>query len=349
MEAEIKQENDTNLNHYANGEEHSQSNGVLNHIKDEVEIKNGTNNQNAQSQDTPNDNNSAQKEKVNSTTNNEKGKRHRRGKNETTAERTHKCPDCDKCYLSGPALVIHRKTKHGYSTETEKKSRGRPKKEDQQETSYQKAQVKYNEFFNNDTRKAKTENENGEEKITFEKVKENVAKIFEQCKSDLFNNIENIEKYSFYELIINNWDKNNSDFPTECLSDNNKPENSNISNKYNSPPLDIIFLLYLKELSTKTNKNYFWFANKFIVLFREFINIFKKDQVKDEYKTDKEKEFSQFFSAEGIPESCNDFFLEFMQTKQYYGLNENELIELAQHFCFWLYTNKFTHSYLTLL
>ena len=246
-------------------------------------------------------------------------------------------------------MVIHRKTKHGYSTETEKKSRGRPKKEDQQETSYQKAQVKYNEFFNNDTRKAKTENENGEEKITFEKVKENVAKIFEQCKSDLFNNIENIEKYSFYELIINNWDKNNSDFPTECLSDNNKPENSNISNKYNSPPLDIIFLLYLKELSTKTNKNYFWFANKFIVLFREFINIFKKDQVKEEYKTDKEKEFSQFFSAEGIPESCNDFFLEFMQTKQYYGLNENELIELAQHFCFWLYTNKFTHSYLTLL
>ena len=88
---------------------------------------------------------------------------------------------------------------------------------------------------------------------------------------------------------------------------------------------------------------------KFIVLFRECINNIKKTKVKDEYKTEKEKEYSQLFSAEAIPESCNDFFLEFMQPNGYYGLNEQELIELAQHFCFWLYCNKYTHSYLTLL
>ena len=149
-------------------------------------------------------------------------------------------------------------------------------------------------------------------------------------------------------MIIDNWDKNN-DFPNECLSDNNKLETVNNSSKYNSPPLDIIFFMYLKELSAKANNEYFWFINKFIVLFREFINLFKKDLVKDEYKTEKQKEYSQLFSAEAIPESCNDFFLEFMQQKQYYGLQENELIDLAQHFCFWLYSNKFTHSYLTLL
>ena len=40
----------------------------------------------------PNDNNN----------NTEKGKRHRRGKNEIS-ERNYRCPDCDKCYLSGPA------------------------------------------------------------------------------------------------------------------------------------------------------------------------------------------------------------------------------------------------------
>jgi len=43
---------------------------------------------------------------------NEKAKRHRRTKDEIT-ERQYQCPDCDKCYLSGPALTTHRKTKHG--------------------------------------------------------------------------------------------------------------------------------------------------------------------------------------------------------------------------------------------
>ena len=63
----------------------------------------------------------------------------------------------------------------------------------------------------------------------------------------------------------------------------------------------------------------------------------------------KEDNYSEIYCAEEIPESCNDFFLEFMQPNQYYGLNEGELIELAQHFCFWLYLNKYTHSYLILL
>ena len=40
-------------------------------------------------------------------------KRHRRRKDEIT-DRNFQCPDCDKCYLSGPALTTHRKTKHGY-------------------------------------------------------------------------------------------------------------------------------------------------------------------------------------------------------------------------------------------
>ena len=47
-------------------------------------------------------------ENTNSITNNEKEKRTRRGKSETT-ERIFKCPDCEKSYLSGPALIIHRK------------------------------------------------------------------------------------------------------------------------------------------------------------------------------------------------------------------------------------------------
>ena len=347
MEDNLRPDEDPNLNNNAKPENKTQNNEPSNSKNELEENKDESSNQKIPNLEASKSiNNSSIKENINSTSNNEKGKRHRRGKNETTAERTYKCPDCDKCYLSGPALVIHRKQKHGYSTETEKKSRGRPKKEDIQESSYQNAQTKYNEFFNNENRK-KNENEEKVVENNLETVKNNLINIFRQCKSDLFDKIEDVEKYPFYNLIISIWDNNT--FPTECLIENNKSDNTTLSNKVNSPPLDIIFVLYMKELSPKTNKDYFWFINKFIVLFREFINLFKKDQVKDDYKTEKEKDYSQLFSAEGIPESCNDFFLEFMQKKNYYGLNENELIELAQHFCFWLYTNKYTHSYLTLI
>ena len=347
MEDNSKSKEEVNLNNNSNKEDSKENNEELNPKKNDEEKKNELNEQNPSNQENPIiANNSAKKDPLNTNLNNEKGKRHRRGKNETTGERNFKCPNCDKCYLSGPALMIHRKLKHNYNIETEKKSRGRPKKEDQQENSFQNAHIKYNEFFNNESRKKKPDNE--EKIINLEKIKENLINIFRNFKNDLFYKIEEVENYPFYNLIIDNWDKNN-DFPNECLSDNNKLDNINTPNKYNSPPLDIIFFIYLKELSTKTNNEYFLFINKFVVLFREFINIFKKDLVKEEYKNENAKEYSQLFSAEAIPESCNDFFLEFMQQKQYYGLQENELIELAQHFCFWLYSNKFTHSYLTLL
>ena len=45
-------------------------------------------------------------------------------------------------------MVIHRKTKHGFNTDNEKKSRGRPKKEYQQESSSNNAQAKYENFLN---------------------------------------------------------------------------------------------------------------------------------------------------------------------------------------------------------
>ena len=347
MADNLKSNEESNLNNQTNQDNSQQNNESSENKKDEKK---------AESQNEKDENkelsvdayNSAIKENINSASNNEKGKRHRRGKNETSAERTYKCPDCDKCYLSGPALVIHRKNKHGYNPEIEKKSRGRPKKEEQQENSFQNAQLKYDNFLNNSTRKKISENE-GEEngEINLDIIKDNLTNIFRQCKSDLFANIDEIDKYPFYQLVVNNWEKNNKELE-EYFNNNNKNDVGS-ENKISSPYLDQIFFLYLKEFATKTNKNYFWFINKFIVLFRECINLFKKDQIKEKYKNEINKEYSQLFNAEGIPESCNDFFLEFMQPKQYYGLNEGELIELAQHFCFWLYLNKYTHSYLILL
>ena len=77
----------------------------------------------------------------------EKSKRHRRGKNEIN-DRNYRCPDCDKCYLSWPALTTQRKTKHGYGNNGEKRKRGRPKKDGQSENNQNNPLIKYNNFFN---------------------------------------------------------------------------------------------------------------------------------------------------------------------------------------------------------
>ena len=107
--------------------------------------------------------------------------------------------------------------------------------------------------------------------------------------------------------------------------------------------------MYLREFSKKTNKNYFWFLLKFIVLFREFINKKKKDSVNKEILTANKKEYFQIFNAENIPEICNDFYIEFMEPKYFFGLNQTELIEVIQHYCFWLYSNKYKQAHLFLL
>ena len=267
----------------------------------------------------------------------DKNKRKRRGKNEVS-DRRYKCPECDRSYLSGPALTIHRKTKHQFTSEAEGKSRGRPKKESQQENSINTIQNKFNDFFNNETRKKNSEsNDNDNNIINLDIIKNNLNQIYKQCKSDiLFSKIENIEDYPLYQLLVDKWEKENPEFTPAIIKD---------INHYSSPILDDLFFLYLKEASQKANKDYFWFINKFIVLFREFINISKNEDENNK----ENKEYSQLYGAEGIPEICNDFFLDFMEPKEFFGLNNNELIQLTQHFSFWLYSNKYSHSYVTLI
>mgnify|MGYP002625522226 CR=1 FL=1 len=282
---------------------------------------------------------------------NEKEKRTRRGKSETT-ERIYKCPDCDKSYLSGPALIIHRKTKHNYNKSIENKARGRPKKEPQNENYYIIGQNHYNNFLNNKMRKQiilenNDNTNNNDKKINTEIIKENLNNIFNQYKLDLFSNIDRIENYPFYQLMIDIWDKEKIDLNMESYKDN-FCNNEKIENykKYTSPSLDHIFILYLKEFCTQINKDYFLFMIRFVIFFREWINKFKKDIIKEEYKIENKNDYSQIFSAESLPDYCNDFFIEFMEPKEFFGLNNNEFLEIAQHFCFWLYLKKYSPNYL---
>ena len=289
----------------------------------------------------------------------EKVKRHRRGKNEIN-DRKYICPDCDKCYLSGPALTTHRKTKHGYGNEGEKsKRRGRPKKEGATEEG-QNALNKYNNFFNHENRKKnnnilqvdKENKESEEEKeVELSKIKDILTKIFNQCKEQLFKEIENIDKYSFYNLIIENWEKaKEALFPEdEKFCYNAQFRKGDTLSKLNSYNLDQLFFIYLKEFSKKVNDDYLWFMFKFVVLFRECINLKNEGAVTPEIKTEKRQVYTQIFNAEKVPEICNYFFLDFLQPYDNFGLNKEELIELIQNFCYWLYINKYAQSHLTLI
>jgi hypothetical protein len=280
---------------------------------------------------------------------NEKAKRHRRTKDEIT-ERQHQCPDCDKCYLSAPALMTHRKTKHGYEFNNDKKIRGRPRKDLASENPTIVSQNKYNSFFKNDTRKPPSLDQTINDKtITLDIIQQFITDAFRHCQTEHTIKYENIEQYPIYKLVIDNWNKETPDLEQESYLDESRTKNkSDPLKKIKSPCVDNLFYLYLREFSKKTNKDYFWFMVKFVVLFRESINVQKKDMVTDDIITENKTEFTQLFNGEEISELCNDFFLDFMEPNKFFGLNKEELIELIQHFCFWLYTNMYSSSHLTL-
>ena len=126
-----------------------------------------------------------------------------------------------------------------------------------------------------------------------------------------------------------------------------KDNNENINNiKIQTYNIDCVFFLYLKEFYKIVNEKYFWFILKFLILFRECLNLSKKDTL---IKIGESKDFCQLYNAEIIPEMFNEFLLDFMEPYDYYGLNKDELIELIQHFCYWLNLKSFTQLQLSLI
>jgi hypothetical protein len=271
----------------------------------------------------------------------EKIKRHRRGKNEIS-DRNYSCPDCDKCYLSGPALTTHRKTKHGYGNNGEKRSRGRPRKDCLNECVVNNPQNKFLYFFNEEHRKSLDD-----KVIDVDIIKNDLRIIFKQLQKELFNEIDDVEKYPFYQLIVDNWEKEEPNLVTECFNAINKLDEP--LNKIQSYNLDGIFFFYLKEFYKNASIEYFWFMIKFIVLFRECINKLRANLVKKEEQSETNKLYSQIYNSEYVPEICNDFVLDFMEPFDYFGLNKDELIEIIMHFCYWLYSKQYTQLHLSLI
>ena len=249
--------------------------------------------------------------------------RHRRSKHEQEG-RVFGC-DCGKAFLSQPALNNHKKTKHPELLEgLPKRGRGRPRKYPPR-TAGDFETTKYDGFFTANNRAPQ-----GGKSIDLKALVEDVFKFLYEgpYKAKLFSQ------------------------PKEFLDNpilKNLFENSNISTKpKNEKTCDEVFYEYLYTFKDKTNQTFFSLLVKFVLLFRESYDISKTKDVKDEVK----KAVTDTISPEGLPDLCNEFYGEFMEPNNFFGIEDqeekSEIIEIIQHFCIWLFKNEYTKSKLSL-
>lgn len=237
--------------------------------------------------------------------NNENNKRKRRSKNDQDG-RTAKCVHCDKTYLSDIALNNHIKTKHAHLVEIIARGRGRPRKNLNESTSEVVAfEVKYRDFFENINRKR----DNEEDFDLMKAAKEDFDNIYTKYNDILFKNVKSVDEFPLFGTI-------------------------------KEKTCDLAFWKYIEFAHSKASRDYFDFVFKFIVLFRECINLKREKE---------DSHYSENQTAEIIPDSCNDFVSDFMEKQDYFGLEINELIEIIQHFCHWLWENGHTTSRLSLI
>jgi len=143
--------------------------------------------------------------------------------------------------------------------------------------------------------------------------------------------------------------KHSSAFMKSYSNESEHPILNYLLNKktLNNKICDDIICQYLDYIAPITNQDYFIFATKFIILFRECVNEIQKG--KDAKYS--ENEYTTVENAEIFPEQCNEFFSNFLERNNFFDFSEEdrtELIEIIQNFCYWLFLNSYTKSKLSL-
>jgi hypothetical protein len=271
-----------------------------------------------------------------------KSKRKRRSKNEVEG-RSFVC-ECGKSYLSQPALTNHKKTKHETEQKGEKRGRGRPKKNVPTNNELiQKSEMKFKTFFMSEQRMRKP----GENFELNQGIIERVFKELILTYKDFFLKPYNtLVDHPLLRLASESLNTNNH-VGGEAKSSENTNPNQGGNNVNSSKKFDQIMLEYLQDCLKKSNEDYFVFTFKFVVLFRECINVLFNAENKSH------KEYCEVNGAEVAPDKCNEFITEFMEKHNYFGMNSEdnkfEIIEIIQQFCFWLFENGYTSSRLSLV
>eukprot|EP00347_Sterkiella_histriomuscorum_P007733 403347763 len=133
---------------------------------------------------------------------------------------------------------------------------------------------------------------------------------------------------------------------------------------------DEIFGLYLREVASKTNLNFYVTMVKYILLYRECMNEYgwqklAESQCREAKQTTEERninarlatfgdiisnhEYCSINNAEVAPEICNEFVTIFLESKKDCGLEKLECIDYTRNFCHWLFISGHTCSKLSLI
>jgi len=239
--------------------------------------------------------------------------------------------ECGKSYLSQPALTNHKKTKHESEKQGEKRGRGRPKKSVVNSQDFiQKSEMKFKSFFEQENRLRKG---NEAQDISLQVVEQVFKDLVLQYKANFLKEYNSIDDHPLFRLL------------KESISN---PQSTPLkANPSETKKFDQVSIEYLRDVIKKTNEEYFIFAFKFVVLFRECINVLFNAENKSH------KEYCEVNGAEVAPDKCNEFITEFMEKNNYFGLSSEdlkyEIIEIIQQFCFWLFENGYTSSRLSLV
>ncbi len=280
---------------------------------------------NSQTQEEPENNDQSE---MNGENNNKKHIK-RRSKKEVEG-RNYICKICSKSYLSYPALYTHYKQKHN-TNNSSGRGRGRPKKESiNPEDEKNRYNPTNHTFFSKEDKTGKTDPKNE----------------INDCVDIAFNELYNPEKKFIIEIRNIKFYSNVDEHP--FLSKFKKDEHD--MNKFLSGEheiADLVFIEYLNKMSAFCNSHYYVKLVKFVTLFREHVNYVNQNKV-----IEQNREYTECNDAEDVPDSSNEFILEFLDPEgrnEDLGYSKEECIDLTQNLCFWMYDNNFTCSKLSLL
>ena len=272
-------------------------------------------------------------------------KNKRRSKNDIQG-RNYKCNECDKSYLSYPALYTHKKQKHNGGMPIGKRlsksnsvvsttpRAGRPPKPKD------RIDARSDKYFDAEEYKA------SDEKADFLTNYREVLDEFKLGKLSLDNKI-------FVTQL--NSDINPLFQIMRELHDNNATSNDLKDKVYTS---DYAFSYYLYHVCEKANPEFYKDICKFVVLYREAFNTYGLDKLiidddpSDELKhhvtnlnkrlTD--KSLSEIVNSEYLPDVANDLFVFYQFHYKKLGMNKETIKNHTLNFTSWLSKNDLTDA-----
>ena len=175
------------------------------------------------------------------------------------------------------------------------------------------------DYFKNPDKTGETTNIEEVLQVAFEKI----YNEDNRTSNNKLKVYENFEKHEFFQRVIDNYSN-----PRQLDSEKAKCSE--------------VFAEYICRVAKVTNPMFLEKIVIFVTLFRECLNSINRKENDNEYTEDN--------NAEDAPDISNEFVTEYLETdKNFHDFEKDEIVDITQNFCQWLYDNNFTCSKLSLI